>query len=148
VADPFHLQRFLDAQADVYGDVLAELRVGRKTSHWMWFVFPQFRGLGHSPTAERFAIRSLEEARAYLAHNLLGARLRECTALVNQVAGRSIEEIFGFPDHLKFRSSVTLFLQASSSGDDQQLFSAVLAKYFRGEPDPLTLSLLRTLLKT
>jgi uncharacterized protein (DUF1810 family) len=173
VADPFHLQRFLDAQAEVYDKVLSELRSGRKTSHWMWFIFPQLRGLGHSATAEHFALRSLDEARAYLAHVILGPRLRECTALVNQMSGRSIEQIFGFPDHLKFRSSMTLFLQASSqerrSSDrpadqvsshsiepvdrselpgssslaDHQLFSTVLAKYCRAEPDPLTLSLLK-----
>jgi uncharacterized protein (DUF1810 family) len=172
MADPFHLQRFLDAQADVYDDVVSELHSGRKSSHWMWFIFPQFRGLGHSPTAEHFAIRSLDEARGYLAHALLGARLCECTALVNQITGRSIEQIFDFPDHLKFRSSMTLFLQTSpwerrspdrptasahsaqsnytpnlsdsSPGLDHQLFSAALAKYFHGEPDPLTLSLLKT----
>jgi uncharacterized protein (DUF1810 family) len=144
MADPFHLQRFLDAQAGVYGDVLSELRSGRKSSHWMWFVFPQLRGLGHSPTAQHFAIQSLDEARAYLTHPILGMRLRECTTLVNQIPGRSIEQIFGFPDHLKFRSSITLFLQASSAPDDHQLFAAALEKYFHAEPDRLTLALLKT----
>jgi uncharacterized protein (DUF1810 family) len=154
MADSFDLQRFLDAQADAYDDVLAELHSGRKTSHWMWFIFPQLRGLGHSPTAEHFAIQSLEEARAYLVHSILGPRLRECTALVNQIPGRSVEQIFGFPDNLKFRSSLTLFLQASSwerrspgrpapSTADRDLFFAALGKYFHGEPDPLTLSLLK-----
>jgi uncharacterized protein (DUF1810 family) len=144
MTDPHNLQRFLDAQADVYGDVLAELRAGRKTSHWMWFIFPQVQGLGQSSTAQRFAIASLDEARAYLAQLTLGARLRECTELVNQIQNQSVERIFGSPDNLKFRSSMTLFLQASQPGSgDQQLFSSALAKYFGGQPDSRTLSLIK-----
>jgi uncharacterized protein (DUF1810 family) len=146
--DPYHLQRFLDAQTSAYDRVLAELRSGRKSSHWMWFIFPQLHGLGHSPTAQHFAIRSLDEARAYLAHPILGPRLRECTQLVLQIPNRSIEQIFGFPDHLKFRSSITLFAQAASNNPalaaDHQLLSSALLKYFDAEPDPLTLSLLKT----
>lgn len=116
--------------------VLAELRAGRKTSHWMWFVFPQIQGLGHSPTAQRFAIASRDEAAAYLQHPVLGPRLRECTRLVNEIQRRSIEEIFGYPDYLKFRSSMTLFAHAAA---DNQVFVAALDKYFGGEYDPLTL---------
>src|SRR5438270_5669586 len=104
-SDPFNLQRFVDAQARVYRTVVDELRAGRKRSHWIWFIFPQLAGLGSSPTAVRYAIGSLDEARAYLRHNMLGPRLRECTRLVTAVQGRSIEEIFGFPDDLKVRSS-------------------------------------------
>ncbi|MGB8209525.1 MAG: DUF1810 domain-containing protein, partial [Mycobacterium sp.] len=112
-SDPFDLQRFVDAQARVYPTVLGELRVGRKRSHWIWFIFPQFAGLGSSPTAARYAISSLDEARAYLRHELLGPRLHECTQLVNAVQGRSIGEIFGSPDDLKVRSSMTLFARAT-----------------------------------
>lgn len=115
---------------------MAELRAGHKGSHWMWFVFPQIQGLGHSPTAQRFAISSLAEAEAYLRHPVLGPRLRECTQLVSAVEGRSIEEIFGHPDYLKFRSSMTLFAHAT---DEDQVFSDALRKYFGGEYDPLTL---------
>ncbi len=134
--DPFDLQRFVEAQASVYDDVLAELRVGRKRSHWMWFVFPQIAGLGFSFMARRFAITSLAEAKAYLAHPVLGERLRECTALVNAVAGRSIDDIFGSPDNMKFRSSMTLFAEAA---DDKAPFEAALKKYFGGEKDAATL---------
>lgn len=144
----YNLQRFLDAQADVYEDVVHELSNGRKTSHWMWFIFPQIRGLGHSSTAQHFAIISLDEARAYLSHRILGSRLRECTGLVLQIRNRSIDQIFGFPDNLKFRSSITLFLQASSNdpalASDRQLFSSALEKFFHDDPDPLTLSALRS----
>ena len=115
--------------------MLAELRAGRKSSHWMWFVFPQIEGLGHSPTAQRFAIASRAEAESYLRHPILGARLRECTQLVNAVVGRSIEEIFGYPDHLKFRSCMTLFAHATT---DNEVFLEALRKYFGGEDDPLT----------
>lgn len=142
--DPHNLQRFLDAQAEVYEDVLVELRAGRKTSHWMWFIFPQCQGLGHSSTARHFAIASLAEARAYLQHATLGARLRECTELVNRIQNKSVEQIFGFPDDLKFRSSMTLFLQASQPGSrDCQIFTSALAKHFHGQPDPLTLALIK-----
>jgi uncharacterized protein (DUF1810 family) len=141
--DPYNLQRFLDAQNDVYDDVVHELSSGRKTSHWMWFIFPQIHGLGLSSTARHFAISSLEEARAYLQHPVLGARIRECARLVNQIENASLEKIFGSPDHLKFRSSMTLFLRASDDGSaDHQLFAAALEKYSRGKPDALTLSLL------
>ena len=143
--DPYNLQRFLDAQNDVYTDVVRELTAGRKTSHWMWFIFPQIKGLGLSSTARHFAISSLDEARAYLEHPILGARLRECTRLVNHIENASLDKIFGSPDNLKFRSSVTLFLTASGAGSaDQQLFAGALEKYSRGEPDSMTLSLLKS----
>ncbi|OBJ85187.1 calpastatin [Mycobacterium gordonae] len=129
------LQRFVDAQDRVYDSVLDELRAARKRSHWMWFVFPQIRGLGNSPTAQHYAIADLEEARAYLDHPLLGPRLRECVALVNEIHGRSAEQIFGWPDDLKLRSSVTLFANATADNHD---FLALLDKYYGGEPDPLT----------
>jgi uncharacterized protein (DUF1810 family) len=133
--DPFDLKRFVDAQEPVYGDVVDELRAGRKRSHWMWFVFPQLRGLGGSAMAARFGIASLQEARAYLSHELLGPRLRECTQLVNQVQGRSAEEIFGSPDDLKLRSSMTLFAHATEDNHD---FIAVLDTYYDGHQDRLT----------
>jgi uncharacterized protein (DUF1810 family) len=134
-SDRFDLQRFVDAQARVYPDVLDELRAGRKRSHWIWFIFPQVDGLGSSPTAARYAISSLEEARAYLRHDVLGPRLHECTRLVNAVQGRSIGEIFGSPDDLKVRSSMTLFARATQDNED---FVALLARYYGGEEDPLT----------
>ncbi|HXR35751.1 MAG TPA: DUF1810 domain-containing protein [Candidatus Binataceae bacterium] len=134
--DPFNLRRFLDAQNSVYAQVCSELRAGRKRSHWMWFIFPQIQGLGYSPLAQKFAIASLEEAKAYLDHPILGARLRECCRLVNQVEGGSIEEIFGYPDDLKFRSSMTLFAHATS---ENQVFRDALEKHCNGEDDPSTL---------
>ena len=130
------LERFVEAQEPVIEQVLAELRAGRKTSHWMWFVFPQIRGLGHSPTAQHFAIASRGEAEAYLRHPVLGPRLRQCTQLVNAIWRRSIEEIFGYPDHLKFHSCMTLFANVAA---DNQVFVDALNKYFGGEQDPLTL---------
>ncbi len=130
--DPFHLERFVEAQDGVYARVCEELRAGEKRSHWMWFIFPQIRGLGRSPMAERFAIESLEEARAYLTHPVLGARLRECTGLVNAVEGRSASEIFGFPDDLKFHSSMTLFARAE---EGETVFREALEKYCGGEMD-------------
>ena len=130
------LERFVAAQAPVIEQVLAELRTGRKTSHWMWFVFPQIQGLGHSPMAQRFAIASRAEAESYLQHPVLGPRLRECTRLVNEIEGRSIEEIFGYPDHLKFRSSMTLFAHVSAQN---QVFVDAVCKYFGGEYDSPTL---------
>ena len=136
-SDPFDLQRFVDAQARVYHTVLDELRDGRKRSHWIWFVFPQIAGLGSSPTAARYAISSLDEARAYLAHPVLGPRLRECAQLVTRVQGRSVAQIFGSPDDLKLRSSMTLFARATSDNDD---FVAVLEKYYDGAEDPLTVA--------
>ena len=136
-SDPFDLERFVDAQAPVYRNVVEELRSGRKRSHWMWFVFPQLRGLGGSPTAVHYGIASLEEARAYLRHELLGPRLRECARLVNAVQGRSVSEIFGSPDDLKLRSSMTLFARAT---DDNDEFLALLDKYYDGQQDQLTLT--------
>jgi len=134
--DLFNLQRFVEAQDPVFEQVLAELSQGRKRSHWMWFIFPQIRGLGHSPMAQRYAISSLEEARAYLEHPVLGPRLRECVKLLMQVEGPSIQQILGWPDYLKFRSSLTLFAQATG---DNQIFLDALEKFYGGEPDPLTL---------
>jgi uncharacterized protein (DUF1810 family) len=139
--DPFDLKRFVDAQAPVYRGVVDELRGGRKRSHWMWFVFPQLRGLGSSPMASRYGIASLEEARAYLRHDLLGPRLHECTQLVNQVQGRSIAEIFGSPDDLKLRSSMTLFARAT---EDNRDFVALLDRYYNGDQDELTVAALRS----
>jgi len=138
-AEPFDLERFVAAQAGVVDDVRRELAAGRKRTHWMWFVFPQLRGLGASPTAQRFGIASLDEARAYLAHPLLGARLREHTALVNRIEGRSVHDIFGYPDHLKFRSSMTLLARAAP---EESVFREALDKYFGGEPDAKTIELL------
>ena len=135
--DSHHLQRFVDAQDPVYGRVCTELRRGRKESHWMWFVFPQLRGLGSSAMAAKFAIASRQEAEAYLEHPILGPRLRECTRLVNLVEGRRIDQIFGYPDDLKFRSSMTLF--ASVEGGDTQIFKDALQRYFGGEADEFTL---------
>ncbi|PRY06304.1 DUF1810 domain-containing protein [Paraburkholderia sp. BL25I1N1] len=134
--DPFKLQRFIDAQDPLYAQVCAELRDGRKRSHWMWFVFPQIEGLGTSATAQRFAISSLAEADAYLRHPVLGERLRQTTQYVNLVEGRSIEDIFGYPDYLKFHSSMTLFDHAAI---DKEPFAEALRKYFHGQRDPLTL---------
>jgi uncharacterized protein (DUF1810 family) len=139
--DPFDLKRFVDAQAPVYGSVVDELRAGRKRTHWMWFVFPQLLGLGSSPMAARYGITSLHEARAYLHHELLGPRLRECTHLVNQVQNRSIAAIFGSPDDLKLCSSMTLFALAA---DDNHEFVELLDKYYRGQRDSRTLSQLST----
>ena len=138
MTDPFDLQRFLDAQSSVYLLVLDELRRGRKQSHWMWFIFPQLAGLGHSAMAQRFAIASREEAVAYLGHGILGSRLRECTALVNGVEGRTILEILGSPDDLKFQSSMTLFGAVSSDPK----FAVAITKFYSGKRDQRTLDLL------
>jgi len=135
MSDPFRLQRFVEAQDPVYAQVRAELRAGRKRSHWMWFVFPQIRGLGHSPMAQRFAISSRAEASAYLAHPVLGARLRECTGLVLAIENGDIRAIFGHPDDLKFHSSMTLF---SEVGEGETIFPRALVRYFDG-PDRATL---------
>lgn len=134
-----HLQRFIDAQAPIYEQVLQELRSGSKRSHWMWFVFPQLKGLGHSAMANHFGIASRSEATAYLQHPILGSRLRECTRLVTLVEGKTIGEIFGYPDDLKFHSSMTLFSQVAT---DPQLFMDALNKYFAGELDAATMRLL------
>jgi len=138
--DPYGLERFVEAQRPVYQRVRSELGAGRKRSHWMWFVFPQLRGLGESPTARRFAIGSLDEARAYLAHPVLGSRLVECTCLVNAIEGRTLGEIFGYPDEIKFHSCMTLF--GDAAGAEGAPFDAALRKYCRGEPDERTLALL------
>ncbi len=136
--DPFDLQRFVDAQAPVYDCVLAELGRGRKTSHWMWFIFPQLAGLGRSAMAERYAIRSVAEARAYLDHPILGPRLLSCVRQVNAVEGASITQILGSPDDVKFQSSLTLFALAAA---DQAIFRGALDKYFGGSEDAATLAL-------
>lgn len=134
--DPYDLNRFLDAQSPVYKQVRRELRQGHKDSHWIWFVFPQIAGLGASPMSRKYAITSLKEAKAYLEHSVLGARLRECVELVNGIEGHSIHEIFGYPDDLKFRSSMTLFAHAIA---DNRIFMEALHKYFDGTFDPMTL---------
>ena len=136
-----NLQRFIDAQESVYADVLAELRAGHKESHWMWFIFPQLRGLGNSPLAMAYAIASLQEARDYLQHPLLGPRLRECTELALAHSHKSAEDIFGYPDWLKFRSCMTLF---SVAAVDEQLFAAALAGFYSGKGDALTLDLVKS----
>lgn len=137
--DPFDLQRFTSAQERVYRDVLAELRGGRKRSHWMWFIFPQIEGLGYSATSKHYAIKSPQEARAYLQHPVLGARLVECAETILQLTGRSASEIFGSPDDMKLRSSMTLF---AAVADTDSVFARVLDKYFGGKPDQKTLDLL------
>jgi uncharacterized protein (DUF1810 family) len=129
----------VEAQAPVYAAVLEELRRGRKASHWMWFIFPQVAGLGHSPMSERYAIGSLDEARAYLAHPVLGARLRACAGLLLTVTGRTAEDVFGPIDARKLRSSMTLFHRAAL---DEPLFSRVLDQWFGGMADPMTDALL------
>jgi uncharacterized protein (DUF1810 family) len=136
-ADPHDLERFLTAQNDrgTYPSAVQELRRGRKTSHWMWFVFPQVAGLGQSPTAKFFAIRSLAEAQAYIRHDVLGARLLECARIVAGTDGRTAEEIFGGIDAMKLRSSMTLFHRAAP---DEPVFVEVLDRFFGGEPDPET----------
>ena len=138
--DPHHLRRFVDAQNPVFARVCTELRDGLKRGHWMWFIFPQLKGLGHSQLAGQFAIASREEAEAYLNHPVLGPRLRHCAQLVVLVEGRSIEQIFGYPDNLKFRSSMTLFAHSTS---ENQVFKDALQKYFQGGFDPLTLERLQ-----
>jgi uncharacterized protein (DUF1810 family) len=140
MSDPHNLSRFVEAQAPVYEQVLAELGEGHKRSHWMWFVFPQLAGLGHSGMAQRFAIASLDEAKAYLTHPVLGGRLRECSRLVLAVQDRSIHYIFGSPDDLKFRSCMTLFSRAAPA---EPVFQQCLKKYFAGHADPQTIALLR-----
>ncbi len=134
--DPFDLSRFVDAQKMVIDDVMAELRDGRKRTHWMWFVFPQIIGLGSSAVARHYAIGSLAEARAYLAHEMLGPRLVDCTARVNAVPRCPIEQILGQPDDLKFRSSMTLFARADPQ---TAIFRDALARYHGGIEDPATI---------
>jgi uncharacterized protein (DUF1810 family) len=137
MTDPYRLQRFIDAQdeASTYERALSELRSGRKTSHWMWFVFPQIAGLGHSPTAKTYAISSLPEARAYLEHPVLGPRLLECTGALTELSGRTAREILGDTDAMKLRSSMTLFARAAP---DEPLFQQILDRYFDGIADEAT----------
>lgn len=139
VPDPFNLHRFLSAQEPVIEQVRQELRAGRKRSHWMWFIFPQLAGLGHSPMARHYALAGLAEARAFLAHPLLGPRLIECIGLVNHVKGRSIHDIFGSPDDRKFHSSITLF---ATTAPDATAFRTALDRHFAGAPDLLTTQML------
>lgn len=138
--DPFNLQRFVEAQRGTYEQARAELRRGRKTGHWMWFIFPQIAGLGFSATSRWYAIQSLDEARAYLAHPVLGPRLREIFGIVNGIEGKTAHEIFGSPDDLKLRSSMTLFARASEENEE---LVEVLRKYFGGVEDAKTLELIR-----
>jgi uncharacterized protein (DUF1810 family) len=138
-SDPHNLERFLVAQQPLFARVCAELAAGHKESHWMWFIFPQLRGLGSSPTAQRYALGSLAEARAYLEHPQLGARLRRCTELVNVIEGRTAQEIFGYPDYLKFHSCMTLFAHAATASAP---FRDALTRYYGGVEDALTRKLL------
>lgn len=137
--DGFDLQRFVDAQAPVYDTVVAELRAGRKRSHWMWFIFPQLAGLGRSEMAQRYAIASADEAAAYLAHRLLVKRLRECASIVAALEAEAIEDVFEPPDDLKFHSSMTLFADVAP---DEAVFQECIDRYFDGAPDRNTLALL------
>ena len=137
--DTFNLARFVDAQADCYEQALAEILKGRKQSHWMWYIFPQLEGLGFSETSQRYSVKSLAEAKAYLAHPLLGPRLLKCADAALRVEGSSAREIFGSPDDMKLRSSATLFALASP---EPSVFHQVLDKYFHGERDTRTLRLL------
>ena len=141
-SDTFDLNRFTSAQQNIYDSALAELRSGQKRTHWMWYIFPQIDGLGHSTTSKHYAIKSLEEARQYLNHPVLGKRLLECAEAVYAVEGRSVSEIFGYPDNLKLKSSMTLFASVAAPGS---VFARVLDKYFNGERDALTLQLLEKL---
>ena len=158
--DPSNLQRFVDAQQHVIASVIAELKEGRKRSHWMWFIFPQLKGLGHTAQSNFFGISSLQEAAAYLQHPVLGPRLMECTQLVNAIDGHSAEDIFGTIDAMKFRSSMTLFSKATpakaapenatpanatpaKTASENRIFTNALEKYFAGEFDPLTIARLR-----
>ena len=138
-ADAFDLQRFVEAQARDYASAVRELSAGRKRSHWIWYVFPQIAGLGSSAMSQKYAIASCEEARAYAEHPVLGTRLRECTQLVLNISNRTAEQIFPYPDDLKFRSCMTLFERCAA---DPALFRAALDNYFGGKSDPLTLEIL------
>jgi uncharacterized protein (DUF1810 family) len=142
MTDPFQLSRFVAAQEPAYEHARRELRAGAKTGHWMWFIFPQLDGLGRSPTARHYAIKNLEEARAYLDHPILGARLRECAQALLALPGKSAAAIFGSPDDLKLRSSMTLFARAAGS---PSVFAEVLGAYFDDQPDERTVELLRAM---
>jgi uncharacterized protein (DUF1810 family) len=139
--DIHKLHRFVEAQERVYESAVRELRCGKKCGHWMWYVFPQIAGLGMSATTRRYAIKSIDEARAYYAHSILGSRLRECTQLVIDVSGSTVSEIFGYPDDLKFRSCMTLFDYAT---DDDALFRDALVKYYGGQADQTTIDILES----
>jgi uncharacterized protein (DUF1810 family) len=132
MTDSFNLKRFVDAQDPLIDEIFAELAAGKKRTHWMWFVFPQIQGLGHSEMARRYAIASVAEAKAYLDHPVVGERLRVLTQIVNALEGRSVEQIFGYPDDLKFHSSMTLFAHAAA---DKAPFEEALNKYFGGKAD-------------
>jgi len=142
------LLRFVDAQAPVYSQVIEELTAGCKRTHWMWFIFPQLRGLGHSAMAQRYAIRDLDQAARYLADPILGTRLRHDVRLMTGCKGKSAIEILGSPDDLKFRSCLTLFGQAASDISDRMLFEEALDQFYEGEPDSRTLELLRSMLSS
>lgn len=142
LSDPFDLERFLKAQETTYQQAFEELRAGRKESHWIWFILPQIMGLGSSSMSVHFAIRSLSEAEAYLAHPILGSRLRECVAIINTHSGLSASQILGDIDALKFRSCLTLFSQLNCS---EPVFDEALNKFFSGKPDPATLAILANL---
>jgi uncharacterized protein (DUF1810 family) len=138
------LVRFLDAQSDVHDKVAKELAEGRKQTHWMWFVFPQLAGLGHSSMAQRYAIRDLDQARRYLADSLLGSRLRQDVRLMTSHSGKSALDILGSPDDLKFRSCLTLFAKAASDDSDRMLFKQALDQFYGGQADLRTIELLRS----
>jgi len=140
--DPFDLARFISAQERVYDRVLTELRSGQKRSHWMWYIFPQIDGLGHSSTTKHYSIKSTEEARQYLNHSILGKRLSECVEAVLATEGRTVSEIFGYPDDLKLKSCMTLFAAVADPGSS---FDRVLGKYFHGKRDYRTLQLIENL---
>ena len=140
--DPYHLERFVEAQEAIYATALAELKRGQKRTHWMWFIFPQIDGLGFSETSKYYALKSLDEARRYLAHPVLGGRLLECCKALLQVQGRKAYQIFGSPDDLKLKSSMTLFSEAVV---EHAVFEEVLEKYFDGQKDQRTLDILASL---
>ncbi|NOQ80755.1 MAG: DUF1810 family protein [Gammaproteobacteria bacterium] len=139
MTDNFNLERFIEAQHQMYDDVINELKNGQKRSHWMWFIFPQVKGLGNSAIAQKYAINSEGEAYAYLSHPILGKRLRECTKLVVDLTGKTANKIFGYPDVLKFKSSMTLFKHVAT---DAELFQKAIDKYFNGTEDQLTIDIL------
>jgi uncharacterized protein (DUF1810 family) len=143
VSDP-DLIRFVEAQASVYDRVVEELTVGRKRTHWMWFIFPQLAGLGHSAMAERYALRNLEQAKRYLAHRILGDRLRQVVGLMLQQKDKSALDIIGSPDDLKFRSCLSLFVHAAANEDDRTLFKRALDQFYEGKSDPRTAQLMAT----
>jgi Uncharacterized conserved protein len=138
------LNRFLSAQQPIYAQVLKELRNAKKTTHWMWFIFPQIEGLGHSSTAKYYSIKSIEEAKEYLGHPVLGQRLKECSNILLQLQNKTADEIFGYPDNLKLRSCMTLF---NFVAPEQKVFADVLKKYFGGKPDEQTISILQKVIR-